>query len=120
MTKKNVFNSTLVLLIGFGLGYLLHPQKEMPPMNHNMSMSLAMDSMVMGLEGKSSDDFDKAFIEEMVAHHEGAISMAKLAKDNANHQEIKDLADAIISAQTEEISFMETWLEEWYGEKPSV
>lgn len=119
MTKKNIFNSTLVLLIGFGLGYLLHPQKEMAPMSHNMSMGITMNNMVMGLEGKSGDDFDKAFIEEMIAHHEGAISMAQLAKDNAKHLEIRDLSDAIITAQTEEISSMKTWFEEWYGEKPS-
>jgi uncharacterized protein (DUF305 family) len=40
--------------------------------------------------------------------------MANAALKNAKHQEIKDLANAIISAQTKEINQMKEWQTNWY------
>ena len=53
------------------------------------------------------------FLMQMIPHHQGAIDMANLAKQNAKHQEIKDLAEGIISAQANEIEMMETWQKTW-------
>jgi uncharacterized protein (DUF305 family) len=80
-------------------------------MEHKQGMS--MDSMVGELKGKTGDDFDKAFVNLMIEHHQGAIDMANEAKVNAKHQEIKDLADNIISAQTKEIEMMHQWQKTW-------
>jgi uncharacterized protein (DUF305 family) len=60
-----------------------------------------------------SDDFDKAFIEEMIAHHEGAIEMAKLTQTNSKHEELKTLGDDIMAAQSREIDMMQTWQVDW-------
>ena len=60
-------------------------------------------------------EFDAAFISEMIVHHQGAVEMAELALTNAQHQEIKDLAKAIITAQNKEISDMQAWQKAWYG-----
>ena len=69
------------------------------------------------LDGKTGDEFDKAFISDMVGHHEGAIEMAELAKQNAKHEEIKKLSDDIILAQQKEIDQMEKWYKDWgYGD----
>ncbi len=54
-----------------------------------------------------ADDVDRAFAEAMMPHHEGAIRMAELAQEKADHGEVKDLADAIIEAQQREIGVME-------------
>jgi uncharacterized protein (DUF305 family) len=51
----------------------------------------------------------------MIPHHQGAIDMAGLAPDRAAHQEIKDLAQAIIESQSAEIDTMNAWLSAWYG-----
>jgi uncharacterized protein (DUF305 family) len=59
--------------------------------------------------------FDQRFIQAMIPHHEGAIAMAQDALQKAERQEIKDLAQAIITAQEGEIAQMKTWLQEWYG-----
>jgi uncharacterized protein (DUF305 family) len=59
--------------------------------------------------------FDQRFIQAMILHHEGAIAMAQDALQNAERQEIKDLAQAVISAQEAEIAQMRQWLSEWYG-----
>ncbi len=77
--------------------------------NGSMSMSDMMDS----LEGKKGDEFDKAFISSMIEHHQGAIDMAKAAQSSSDRQEIKDLADDIIKAQTTEIEMMTKWQKEW-------
>lgn len=50
----------------------------------------------------------------MIVHHQGAVSMAKSALMHANHQELRDLAIAIITAQEGEISQMQAWLQQWY------
>jgi len=77
--------------------------------NNDMSMG----QMMADLQGKTGDDFDKTFLSEMTMHHQGAIDMAKLAKANAKHQQIKNMADDILSAQSKEIDMMETWQTDW-------
>jgi uncharacterized protein (DUF305 family) len=54
-----------------------------------------------------ADDVDAKFAEMMISHHKGAIAMAEAAKERAQHEEVKDLADAIIEAQEREIGIME-------------
>lgn len=68
-----------------------------------------MHSIASSLHDKTGDEFDKAFISGMVAHHQDAINMANMAKDQAKHQEIKDLSKAIIKAQQREINEMKQW-----------
>jgi uncharacterized protein (DUF305 family) len=75
----------------------------------------AMGDMMAGLAGKTGDDFDKAFLAEMIVHHEGAVDMAEAALLSAKHAEIQTMAKAIISAQTTEIEQMKKWQESWYG-----
>ena len=79
-----------------------------------MSMADMMQSMNAELQGKTGDSFDQAFLSEMIIHHEGAVEMAQLALTNAKHQEIKDLAKAIIAAQNKEIADMKGWMKAWY------
>lgn len=76
-------------------------------------MGMSMNDMSDELDGRTGDDFDKNFVAMMIAHHQGAIDMAKLADKNAKHQEIKDLSKDILSAQSKEIGQMQTWQTEW-------
>lgn len=45
---------------------------------------------------------DKAFVRQMIPHHELAVAMAKVAVDRANHPELKTLAEGIVKQQTRE------------------
>lgn len=81
----------------------------------SMGMQVEMDGMMQALDGKTGDAFDEAFLKEMVVHHQGAVAMAEAALKSAKHQEIKDLAQAIISAQNSEIREMQNWQASWYG-----
>jgi uncharacterized protein (DUF305 family) len=59
--------------------------------------------------------FDRAFIDEMVPHHQGAIRMAHVLASKTDDPEMKRLADAIIEAQSSEIENMNDWRAKWYG-----
>ncbi|MBI4087187.1 DUF305 domain-containing protein [Candidatus Kaiserbacteria bacterium] len=65
--------------------------------------------------GRMSGEIDSHFIEQMIPHHEDAITMAKLASTRAEHEEIKTLAANIIKAQSAEIDMMDQWYKSWFG-----
>lgn len=82
---------------------------------------MSMNDMTATLKNKTGDDFDKAFIADMIVHHQGAIDMAKLASNNAKHNEVKSLANDILAAQSKEIDMMQTWQTDWgYKTTPSI
>lgn len=47
---------------------------------------------------------DRAFAADMIPHHESAVAMAKLAKENGSREQIRMLADDIVAAQAAEIT----------------
>lgn len=106
-------------LIGFFIGGFIVSvaattfDKPSEQADSNTSMSASMQMSADSLKGKTGDDFDAAFISEMIAHHQGAIDMAKLSAQNAKHNEIKQLSNDIISAQEKEIAQMKQWQKDW-------
>jgi len=52
------------------------------------------------------NEIDRGFLAEMVPHHEGAVQMAEVAQKRGQHREIKQLADAIVKTQNDEIQIM--------------
>ncbi len=99
-----------IILTGFVAGYSV---------NHGYNGMMQM----MGVNNNymNSGDVDKQFIEQMIPHHESAIAMAKLALQKTKHDEIKTLANNIITSQTAEINTMKQWYKDWYGtDTPTV
>ncbi len=78
-------------------------------------------SMAMGSGGargmvmENGEYSDKAFIDAMVPHHQGAVEMAQVALKNAKHREIKNLAEDIVGAQEAEIEELKAIKREEYG-----
>jgi uncharacterized protein (DUF305 family) len=64
---------------------------------------------------ENASPFDQEFIDMMIPHHQGAIRMARIEVERGQDPELKDLATAIIDAQSAEIEEMNTWREQWYG-----
>ena len=58
---------------------------------------------------------DKAFIDAMVPHHQGAIAMAEVALENAEHEEIIQLSRNIISTQRAEIEELKAIKQQEFG-----
>ena len=108
-------NKTRYGLIGFFLGaaivwlltvVILNPTNKVGMMNFQSSSQTGMQNF-----GK----IDSHFIEQMIPHHEDAITMAKLAQTKAKKSEIKQLAKDIIDSQGKEINQMKDWYKEWFG-----
>lgn len=59
--------------------------------------------------------FDKAFIEQMIPHHQMAIMMSQMAGSFSARPEMRGLTQSIISAQSREIQQMQEWYRRWYG-----
>jgi uncharacterized protein (DUF305 family) len=123
-TKNNVLLIGLVaLLIGLGAGYFVG-MKKAPVITHQMpdgstmhgtDMESTMEGMTMSLEGKSGEALEKAFLDEMIVHHEGAIEMAQTLLEGTARPELIKLGNDIINAQTGEIEMMKEWRQNWFG-----
>lgn len=111
--------SLLIGIVSFIAGGLLVSvaattfEKPRRTESSNQTSVSSMQESVDSLKDKTGEDFDQAFINEMIAHHQGAIDMAQLAQTQANHDEIKQLSKEIISAQEKEMQLMKKWQTDW-------
>lgn len=63
---------------------------------------------------QAPDPFERAFIDEMIPHHESAIDASRAAETRAGKPEIRALAKTIIADQQREIEQMRAWRRAWY------
>lgn len=117
--QKDTLLPIAALILGLIAGYLFAtqtlPRTAPITTQHDAEMKNAMHQMTSGLEGKTGEDFERAFLEEMTTHHVGAIQMAQALLANTSRPELKKLAEDIISAQTAEINMMHDWSHAWFG-----
>lgn len=84
-----------------------HGSHDMGGMSMEGMMS---DEDMQALMDATGADFDRMWLEMMIAHHEGAITMAEQVKAESSNTEVTTLADAVISGQTAEIATMQQLL----------
>jgi uncharacterized protein (DUF305 family) len=92
-------------------------QKEtggMSGMDHS-SMGHGSGGMASGMLMENGKYSDERFIDAMVPHHQGAISMARVALENAEHEEIVQLSENIVSTQRAEIEELKSIKKEEFG-----
>ena len=58
----------------------------------------------------SGTAFDKTFLQMMIKHHQGAITMAKTEQAQGSSADAKALADSIVTSQSAEITTMQKLL----------
>jgi uncharacterized protein (DUF305 family) len=63
----------------------------------------------------SARPFDRAFIDMMIPHHQGAVRMAPAKSAKGRNPKLRALARRIINAQDREIREMNQWRTHWYG-----
>ena len=85
-----------------GHGGMDHGAMEMDGMDQEHAMASLSE-----LEGV---EFDRRFLELMVAHHRGAIEMAETQRSDGLSSEARGLAETIIGDQAAEIALMEDLL----------
>ena len=71
----------------------------------------ANDTMHAGMADIPADA-DVAFMQGMLAHHQGAVAMSQVALKYAKDDQARDLATRIIAAQKAEIAEMQVWLKD--------
>ncbi len=87
---------------------------EVPPdtkMGAAMHMMSAHDATP--LDG--ARPFDKAFIEQMIPHHETAVMGSTMALQRIDRPELAELLRSIVTSQSAEIAQMRDWYQQWYG-----
>lgn len=129
MKKEIVISSAIGIIIG---GLLVGLVATLAVNNNNLAMmrmmgmhtttdsqgamqntDMTMGQMSASLQDKRGDAFDETFLSSMIAHHQGAIDMANLVRANAKHEELKTMAEDILTAQSKEIEQMQTWQSQW-------
>ena len=92
------------------------------PVNSTVEMGMGRGMMHGGMMGgqtsdieslKNAANFDEAFLQEMIPHHQMAVMMAQMLLSGSNRPEMKQLGQDIITAQEAEIEQMRSWLAEW-------
>ncbi|HFK2133447.1 TPA: DUF305 domain-containing protein, partial [Proteus mirabilis] len=116
---KKVLPIAIVLMGSLSFGAIANNSH----MNMNMSTNVAQSNSPMNQElmdsmnkmhenmakGMNSANADVAFAQGMIAHHLGAIDMAKIELKYGTDPEMRKLAQAIIDAQGPEIEQMQKW-----------
>jgi len=107
MTKETIISGVVGLILGILIALVF---VSVTPWGGRMMYR----NQMMG-------QIDDHFIEQMIPHHDDAITMAKIALTSAEHSEIKTLANDIVRAQSEEIDQMKQWYKSWFGnEVPNI
>jgi uncharacterized protein (DUF305 family) len=91
MSKILIISLFIVtFILGTGFGYLVSPE-------------YAKQSMMKTNSFGASDE-----------KYEDAIMMAEDALEKSNRPEVRDLAEEVISVQTNEVENMKEWINTWY------
>jgi uncharacterized protein (DUF305 family) len=80
------------------------PASEMPGM--------ASDRQLEALAAARPGEVDRRFLQLMIPHHAGALDMAQYAADHAATAHVRHLAEAIVAAQTNELTVLRDLLAE--------
>jgi uncharacterized protein (DUF305 family) len=95
-------------------------RRDMDHMGENGGGHMGMSDSEMGMSMnpaalETAEPFDRAFIDAMVPHHQGAVAMAKQLLKQGEQPALRKMGDDIIAAQTKEIAQMRKWRKAWYG-----
>ncbi len=81
-----------------------------------LDLTLEEAGMAMNMAAlTSAESFDKAFIDQMIPHHQGAIRMARVELEQGESPELRKISAAIVAAQEQEIEQMNAWRKAWFG-----
>ena len=95
--------------------------KDVPKVNTGMMSGGMMSGSGMHMGGQedmaaleNATDFDKAFLEAMIPHHQLALMMVQMLEAGTSRPEMLELARNITTSQSKEIQQMRGWYSGWY------
>lgn len=77
-------------------------------MNHGTGMMTTAE--MSKLKAAEGTEFDRLWLTLMISHHEGAVTMARQVLTTTTDQQVKKLANDIVTAQQDEITTMRSLL----------
>ncbi|WP_141865268.1 DUF305 domain-containing protein [Arthrobacter sp. SLBN-53] len=83
----------------------------MPAMDHGSMDGMVSPADIEKLRAAPGPEATKLFLEQMIGHHEGAVTMAQSEIDGGQYPQAVDLARAIIDSQQKEIDEMKSILD---------
>lgn len=98
--KKFVVLGILGIVLCLGV-YTLVSQKNTSPTSTPMVHSFTITD-------------ERTFLENMIPHHQEAVDTSSIVLSQVQDTELKQFTQAVIDAQTKEISQMKSWLRSWY------
>lgn len=94
----------------------MHPDamQNMGMGDHGSASSPSEHGDGHGIDAGSSDEFDRRFLDDMLAHHAAAIQHASVALVHSDHERIRIIAREIVDEQSLEVGMMVKWrLDRW-------
>src|SRR5690349_6867845 len=85
-----------------------HMQHGNPAHGGSHAMGMAAMKTLQGLKGKP---FDVAFLSQMIAHHQGALTMSRYALPTLKDKHVREHAQNIVASQAKEIAEMNALLQ---------
>lgn len=82
--------------------------------SYEPEMTKRMQRQREHLASLSGAEFEIAFMEMMIRHHEAAIKEGQRCVERAYHEDLVELCEGIVEAQSIEIALMQEWLCDWY------
>lgn len=114
---------TLVAATSFALG-ACSSNEQRQTANNSGSPTVAVSPPIKpnppAAEAGLRAPFDLQFIDNMTAHHQGALDMAREVEQKATRPELKRMSQDIIRDQTREIEQMKGWRDQWYPGAPTA
>ena len=89
-------------------------EKEDPHAMHNVDydsmLGMVIDEELNTHEAAKGVDFEQMWLQMMIEHHEGVITMSEKVLADGKHPRVRTLAEAIVAAQCDEIANLTTLL----------
>lgn len=86
-----------------------HGDHEAP--DHSGMPGMASEEEMAALAEARGEAFDRTFLKLMIAHHQGALTMARKVQNAGADIRVQEMADDVIATQSAEIRRMQTMLE---------
>lgn len=97
------------IILGISIGYYLTPEYQTSMYGKN-TMSLGM----------ADRTFDLRYINAMIAHHRGAMLLAKELGEKTSRPEMKSLSEEILKNEPVAIAELYAWKKDFYNDKRVV
>lgn len=78
----------------------------------SLAMNAVNERMHRDMAIEYTGNVDADFVRNMIAHHEGAVDMARIQVAFGKDPKIREIAEGVIRAQESEIATMKAWLAE--------